>query len=83
MEPQQMVINTLSRVFARYGIPHELRTDGGPQFTAKEFKNFTVMFDFEHIISSPYYLKSNGLTEKGVQVIKGLLKKAGTSKEEF
>lgn len=76
------VINKLSRVFARYGIPHELCTDGGPQFTAKEFKNFAVMFDFEHIISSPYYPKSNGLAEKGVQIIKRLLKKAG-SKEEF
>ncbi|XP_077485248.1 uncharacterized protein LOC144095362 [Amblyomma americanum] len=34
-------------------------------------------------VSSPYYPKSNGLAEKGVQIIKRLLKKAGSSKEEF
>ncbi|XP_049276146.1 uncharacterized protein LOC125760308 [Rhipicephalus sanguineus] len=53
----------------------------GPQFTAKEFKDFYQMFDFEHVISSPHFPRSNGLAEKGVQVIKRLMKKAGAASD--
>lgn len=51
------------------------------QFTAKEFKDFSRMFDFEHVISSPHFPRSNGLAEKGVQIIKRLLKKAGSASD--
>ena len=33
------VVGQMKGVFARWGIPEELVTDNGPQFTAGEFKN--------------------------------------------
>ena len=33
-------IGALRALFARYGLPHELVSDNGPQFVAEEFKSF-------------------------------------------
>ena len=39
-------------------------------FGSKELYQFSREWEFEIITSSPEYPKSNGLAEKGVQVIK-------------
>lgn len=77
------VIDKLSAMFARYGIPIEVCTDGGPQFTSREFSNFARRYDFKHTISSPRFPRSNGLAEKGVQVVKRILKKTTEGKNDF
>lgn len=77
------VIAKLSAIFSRHGIPLEVCTDGGPQFSAKEFKDFAARYDFIHTVSSPRYPRSNGLAEKGVQVVKRLLQKAQATREDF
>lgn len=69
------VIQATSAIFSRYGIPLEVLTDNGPQFSCHEFRSFSRAYDFRHITSSPGYPQSNGLAEKGVQVIKRILKK--------
>ncbi|XP_068213280.1 uncharacterized protein [Palaemon carinicauda] len=49
--------NTI-RIFCRYfrevGVPLRLRTDGEPQFTSAEFKDF-----IRHMVTSPHYPQSN------------------------
>lgn len=77
------VIHKLRQIFARHGIPLEVCSDGGPQFASKEFKDFAARYDFVHTISSPRFPRSNGLAEKGVQVVKRLLGKTETKKEDF
>lgn len=77
------VIDKLSAMFARYGIPIEVCTDGGPQFTSREFSNFARKYDFKHTVSSPRFPRSNGLAEKGVQVVKRILKKTTEGKNDF
>ncbi|XP_063962569.1 uncharacterized protein K02A2.6-like [Lytechinus pictus] len=73
------VISKLKGQFARFGIPDQLVTDNGPQFTADEFKRFARKWQFEHTTSSPHYPQSNGKAESSVKVAKSLLKKAKTA----
>ena len=68
-------ISYLKSQFSRYGIPDELYSDNGPQFTSEKFKKFRKNYGFKHVTSSPRYPQSNGLAERGVQTVKSLLKK--------
>ena len=70
------VILAMKSQFARHGIPKELITDNGPQFSCTEFARFVSAWDFRHMTSSPKYPRSNGLAERNVQTIKNLLRKA-------
>ncbi|XP_033731747.1 uncharacterized protein K02A2.6-like [Pecten maximus] len=72
----QTVITHLKSLFARQGIPDEVMTDNGPQFSSDVFKVFSKKWDFKHTTSSPRYPRSNGMVERGVQTVKNLLKKA-------
>lgn len=70
------VILNMKSIFARHGIPKLVICDSGSQFTSKEFKDFSVQYEFDFICSSPYHHKSNGLAESHVKIVKNLLKKA-------
>lgn len=70
------VITHMKSMFARHGIPYEVRSDNGPQYTSKEFKDFSRSWCFEHKTSSPYNPQGNGLAEKTVQTVKRMLEKA-------
>ncbi|XP_033727655.1 uncharacterized protein K02A2.6-like [Pecten maximus] len=72
----QTVITHLKSLFARQGIPDEVMTDNGPQFSSDVFKVFSKKWDLKHTTSSPRYPRSNGMVERGVQTAKNLLKKA-------
>lgn len=77
------VIAKLSSIFARYGIPLEVCSDNGPQFSSHEFAVFAPRYDFKHVTSSPEFPRSNGLAEKGVQIVKRILKKTEEAHEDF
>jgi transposase InsO family protein len=55
------VLNKIKKIFSRHGIPKELCTDNGPEYTASCFKRFAKEWDFKHTTSSPHFPKSNGL----------------------
>lgn len=75
-EISPFIIAVLKSNFSRYGIPKVVYSDNGPQFTSLQFKKFTKTWNFNHITSSPYYPKSNGMAERYVQTFKNMLKKA-------
>uniref|UniRef100_A0A3B3ZAL2 Integrase catalytic domain-containing protein n=1 Tax=Periophthalmus magnuspinnatus TaxID=409849 RepID=A0A3B3ZAL2_9GOBI len=58
-----------------FGLPDEILTDNGTQYTGDAFKKFTVEWGIEHITSSPHYPKSNGCSERHIRHIKSTVKK--------
>ena len=69
------VISALKFCFSEYGIPEEVRSDNGPQFTAREYHDFAAQYGFRLTTSSPYYPKGHGFIERQGQTIKNLLSK--------
>ena len=66
-----------------YGLPHVVRSDGGPAFR-KGFSSYLEGMGILHKLSSPYNSQSNGLAERGVRQIKDVLqKKKKVDKQEL
>lgn len=76
------VITKLKHHFSREGIPLEVRSDNGPQFSSEEFQRFAAAWDFHHTTSSPNHPQSNGLAEKAVGIAKQILRKSAESKSD-
>ena len=72
------LIACLRKFFATFGVPEELSSDGGPEFTASETKTFLTTWGVRHRISSAYHPQSNGRAEVAVKSVKRLLR-ANTS----
>ena len=68
------VIQHLKSMFARHGIPQCLKSDNGPQYACREFKDFAQSYGFLHVTSSPGHPSSNGEAERAVRTIKQLLR---------
>lgn len=70
------VIKKLKAHMARYGIPDEVISDCGSQYTSREFKAFTRKYGFKHVTTSPYHHQSNGKAESAVKEVQRILKKS-------
>ena len=75
-ETSHEVIIRLKSIFARHGIPLQVFSDNGPQYSSTEFSEFAKSYDFVHTTSSPKFPQSNGEAERAVRTIKTLLQKA-------
>ena len=67
-------IECLREIFARHGLPEQLVSDNGPQFTSDEFAHFLKTNGIKHIRSAPYHPATNGLAERFVQTFKTAMK---------
>ena len=76
------VTNHTKAMLSRYGIPKEIISDGGPEYTGKEYKQFCKEWDIEHTFSSPEYHESNGYAERTIQTVKKTLQKCLKRKED-
>ena len=77
------VIRKMKRQFAIHGIPQELYTDRGGQFTSIEFAEFCRAWDMSHKMSSSIHHQSNGLAERAVRSCKELLQKSFEGNSDF
>jgi transposase InsO family protein len=53
------------------GVTPRIISDNGPQFVAKDFKEFIRLCGMTHVKTSPYYPQSNGKIERFHRTIKG------------
>ncbi len=63
----------MKSIFSRHGIPRTVVSDNGPQYNSTEMKDLSSSYEFNHVTSSPRYPQSNGLAERTVKTVKGLL----------
>jgi hypothetical protein len=75
------VIAHLKCIFARHSIPKELIADNMP-FNSKQMREFADDWTFTITTTSPNYPQSNGQSERAIQTIKKLLKKAADDKSD-
>ena len=69
------IVGHLKPIFARHGIPEQLRSDNGPQFNSAEFAQFAKEWGFHHNTTSPKFPQANGEVVRAVKTVKSILKK--------
>ena len=67
------LIRHLRSFFATFGVPEELSSDGGPEFTAGCTEAFLRLWGVRHRVSSAHFPQSNGRAEVAVKTAKRLL----------
>ena len=63
----------LRHMFATFGVPDDLSSDGGPEFTADETEDMLIRWGVNHSPSSAYFPQSNGRAEVAVRITKRIL----------
>ena len=69
------VAEALLSVFRRVGIPKEVMSDRGSQFTSEVMSEFNRLLSIKSIFTTPYHAMCNGLVEKFNGVLKKMLKR--------
>nr|XP_025685323.1 uncharacterized protein LOC112786123 [Arachis hypogaea] len=71
-------------IICRYGIPREIISDNGRQFTDHKLATFLTNFNIKHHFSSVDHPQTNGQVESANRIIlQGLKKKLGEAKGEW
>ena len=73
MEGSKGLVECLRRTFATFGIPDEIATDGGPEFTATATRQFLKEWGVHHRLSSVAFPHSNCRAEIGVKSVKRII----------
>ena len=79
----EKTIEVMRTLFASYGIPDQVVSDNGTQFTSEEFTEFMRRNRIKHIRSMPYHPSTNGLAERFVQTFKRALQASEQSGRSF
>eukprot|EP00253_Pinus_taeda_P035882 PITA_35882 len=62
-------------IFTRFGVPREIVTHQGTQFTSKLVKELTEQYQVKHRKSTPYHPQDNGQVESTNKVLESILTK--------
>ena len=75
-------IQALRGIFARFGLPVQLVSDNGAQFTDRQFQQFLHRNGIVHFRVAPHHPASNGEAERFVQTFKRAMSKTQGVDEE-
>ncbi|XP_068206333.1 uncharacterized protein [Palaemon carinicauda] len=68
------IIEVLNKFFSLVGLPKEVQTDQGTNFTSKKFTSFLACQNIKHCLSSPYHPQSQGVVERFHRTFKTMLR---------
>ncbi|XP_013404718.1 uncharacterized protein K02A2.6 [Lingula anatina] len=68
-------IDELRILIASYGLPEEVVSDNGPQFSSDKFREFLKTNGIKQTLVPPYHPQSNGAAENSVKNVKRALEK--------
>ncbi|XP_021346938.1 uncharacterized protein LOC110446222, partial [Mizuhopecten yessoensis] len=71
----ERVAEALVDIFSRVGIPSEMLTDQGAQFTSEVMKEVSRLLSFRRLTTTPYHPMCNGLVEKFNGTLKQMLRR--------
>ena len=69
------VAEALVEVFSRVGLPKEILSDRGTQFTSELMREISRLLSIKQLTTTPYHPQCNGLVEKFNGTMKSMLKK--------
>ena len=67
-------VDWLTNFCSQFGVPEEISTDGGPEFTSGAMAGVMEEFGIKHRVSSAYHPHSNMRAELGVKAVKRALR---------
>ncbi|KII60776.1 Retrovirus-related Pol polyprotein [Thelohanellus kitauei] len=62
------------QIISRFGVPHTLHSDQGPQFESEIIKRLCSEWGIKKTRSSAYHPEGNGMAERNVQTLKNRIK---------
>ena len=68
------VLPRLDTIFARWGIPNNIKSDNGAPFMGGEFKEFAQSFGFEHHKIMPEHPEANGEVERFMRTLNRMIR---------
>ncbi len=74
----EKVAEQLISLFARMGLPREILTDQGSNFTSRLLTEIYRLLHIHPIRTTPYHPQTDGLVERFNKTLKSLLQKAAT-----
>ena len=75
----QLIQFVEKNIVCRFGVPHSIVSDNGPQFISKAFHKFCMEYRIKNVYSTPRYPQSNGQAEVTNKTLLGYLKKLLTT----
>ena len=71
----KVVVAALIKLFSTFGLPKEVKTDQGSNFTANLFAQVLKTLSIANRVSSAYHPESQGALERWHQTLKSMLRK--------
>ena len=73
------IASELVKLFARVGVPDEILTDQGTNFTSQLLQEVYKLLHIQPIRTTPYHPQTDGLVERFNHTLKSMLRKTATS----